>query len=276
MSKIKLLEATDYLRIRLEKLLMHYGYNGTEVLDGLINNNARYTFKESDLVIMDLDNRQFDVVSIISELKSDPLTTQIPIMLLSSQSDIKTLKRAITAGCTEFVTKPFSDELLVQKIHKLTKRTYKDLGLPEEFSNEPQQTAVNFKWQKDYEIGIETIDSEHKSIIDNYEKLYSYMKTGKGHDYYSEIVNFMRTYIDEHFSHEEAFQEEIQYDKRAEHAMYHEDFKKSVERIIQDYDGKTVSNMNLVRINLFLKDWILHHILVEDAKIGEFYKRQTR
>jgi len=273
MSRIKILEYTSFLRIRLQRLLDHYGFDKTEVLESLINMNARYTFKDSDLVILDLDNRNIDVVSIIEELKKNPETSQIAIILLSSQSDIKTLKRAIKAGCTEFVTKPFSDELLIQKIHKLTRTKYKNLGIPTDIVTSQDTNSTSFTWQKDYEIGIEEIDIEHKAIIDNYEKLYNYMKNGKGHEYYKEIVGFLEEYIEGHFTHEEAFQERIGYDQRLEHEKYHSEFKEKIEQIIATHSEREVTNLDLVKINLFLKDWLLHHILVEDAKIGEFFEK---
>ncbi len=274
MGRITLLETTGYLRLRLEKLLAHYNFNDTEILDSLINKNVRYTFRHTDLAILDLDNHKMDVVSIIEELKRDERLKSIEIILLSSQSDIKTLKKAIQAGCTEFVTKPFSDELLIEKIHKLTQREFKNKGLPHDFNSDQDMNGGNFSWQKDYEIGIEEIDAEHKMIIDSYEKLYTYMKAGKGHSYYQEIVGFLEKYVNEHFAHEEAFQERINYDNKEEHKAYHIEFKEKIGQIIKDHNEKAATDMDLIRINLFLKDWLLQHILVEDAKIGLFIKNQ--
>ncbi len=134
---------------------------------------------------------------------------------------------------------------------------------------------TSFSWQKDYEIGVDEIDLEHKSIIDNYEKLYHYMITGKGHDYYDEMVQFLEKYVNEHFVHEELFQKSINYDQMAEHAEHHRLFKEKVFGIIANQKEKEVTNMDLVRINLFLKDWLLHHILVEDAKIGIFLGKKA-
>lgn len=275
MSIIKILESTDFLRLQLDKLFELYGYKQTELLGGVLNNNVRYTFKDSDLVILDLDNYKIDVVSTIEEIKSYPDMKDIPIILLSSQSDIRTLKRAINAGCTEFVTKPFSNEILMQKVQKSLKNPHNVIVAHTQLHSTEYESATTLTWSSEYEIGIEEIDTEHKLIIDNYEKLYTHMKSGKGHEYYKEIVKFMEMYINEHFAHEEALQKRINYVSQSEHKGYHDEFKSKVQNIIDSHDEKQVTNMDLIKINLFLKDWILHHILVEDTKIGEFYKRQN-
>lgn len=200
-------------------------------------------------------------------------------MLLSSHSDIKTLKQAIALGCSDFVTKPFSDELLIEKVHKLINREFKNIGLPKELTtNKEPKEAMNqkFSWRDDYKIGIEEIDREHKAIIDNYEKLYQYMTSGKGHEYYSEIVDFLKLYVNEHFAHEEVFQASIHYDQLEEHKEYHRLFKEKIKGIIKNYKGDEVTDMDLVKFNLFLKDWLLHHILIEDAKIGQFLEKQKK
>jgi hemerythrin len=228
-------------------------------------------FKNSDLIIMDLDNYDVDVVALITSIKADVITKEIPIILLSSQSDLRTLKKAIKAGCTDFVTKPFSNEVLIEKVHKLTKLEFTSTENSSSYFDErTEMPEANMKWSEHYEIGIEEIDNEHKEIIINYEKLYELMKKGLGHEYYEELVAFLTSYVNNHFAHEEAFQESINYDKHSQHIAYHQLFKEKVEQIIASHDKKTVTNLDLIKINLFIKDWLIHHILVEDRKIGEF------
>ena len=230
----------------------------------------------SDIYIFDIDNYTIDVVELIVNLKKHSSTREIPIILLSSQSDIKTLKRAIQAGCTEFVTKPFSDDLLIQKVHKLTKKEYSNIGLPKLTSEGEEDITTSFRWNKEYEIGIDAIDREHKLIIDNYEKLYHYMKLGTGHNYYHELILFLEKYVNEHFKNEQEFQQLIGYNLYEEHVLYHREFEAKIKEIITKHQNQKVSNLDLIRINLFLKDWLLQHNLVEDAKIGEFLRNKGK
>ncbi len=58
MGKITILESADFLRVKLLKLLTFYKFDNTEVIGMLVNNNVGYTFKDSSLIIMDLDNHK--------------------------------------------------------------------------------------------------------------------------------------------------------------------------------------------------------------------------
>lgn len=131
-------------------------------------------------------------------------------------------------------------------------------------------------WSKDYEIGINIIDEEHKEIIEEFEKLYSLMREGKGHNFYNELIAFLERYINDHFEHEEAFQDSIDYPKKEEHYQKHLEFKQKVEDLKAKYNKEMATNYELIQVNLMVKDWLLQHILVEDMKLGEYYKEKNK
>lgn len=127
------------------------------------------------------------------------------------------------------------------------------------------------EWKQDLEIGIEEIDNEHRAIIETFQKLYEKMRTGEGHDLYDEIIAFLDDYVENHLAHEEAYQEEIKYDGFEEHKAKHDEFRHILKEIKED-KLEVVSNKELLKINKIMKDWLLHHILEEDMKIGDFAK----
>lgn len=274
MNKITVLESAGFFRFRLEKLMTHYDFDNVEVLGNINMKNVSSTFADSKLVIMDLDNHSIDIVSLIKEIKGHELTSHVEIILLSSQADIRTLRKALIAGCSDFVTKPFSDELLIKKVHKFMNKAYKDLGIPTMADEGQESSEIGFIWQRDYETGIESIDIEHKKIIDHYEKLYTHMKAGKGHEYYKELIVFLDSYIKEHFAHEEEYLERINYDGISEQLAFHREFEHEIEKIIRDHEHTPITNLDLIKMNLFLKDWFLEHILVEDVKIKAFLSKE--
>ncbi len=129
---------------------------------------------------------------------------------------------------------------------------------------------VKFTWRKDYTIGIEQIDKEHKLIIDHFDKLYELMKDGKGHEYYDELLTFLVSYIDTHLSNEEKYHEEINYPEKKEHLALHRVFTDKIRSIIEAKDEGNVTDGDLININLFIKKWWIHHILVEDMKVANY------
>lgn len=72
-----------------------------------------------DLVISDIMMPQMDGVEMIKQMKSDMLTSHIPIILLTAKSSIEDRTEAYEIGAESFITKPFSARLLHSRITNL-------------------------------------------------------------------------------------------------------------------------------------------------------------
>jgi len=78
-----------------------------------------------DLIVMDLILPGLDGFEATRQLKSQPETKHIPIIVLSAHDREKNREKALAAGCDEFETKPTDFEELVRKIHSLLGRSAK-------------------------------------------------------------------------------------------------------------------------------------------------------
>lgn len=277
MVNVAIVQSTEFLKIRLAKIVKTSGFSYTDVNAVNLKNTYNYDpfFEKSNLIVFDLDNKKLDILEIVKGIRGSQATKDIPIIILSSQADFKLLKSAIVAGCNDFITKPFSAEKFLEKMYKnasnvpftVLENTYID----EEVDVMPEN--VKFEWSEDFELGLSEIDEEHSKIVENFEKLYTYMKEGKGHEYYLELVEFLNNYVENHFSHEEEFQKSIGYDKIGEHKIIHDEFKLKVKEIIDSSKTHEINNMDLIKLNLFIKDWLINHILIEDKKIADFVEK---
>jgi hemerythrin len=174
-------------------------------------------------------------------------------------------------GNIDVLLKPFNDIELLEKILK-----YRLAPLIENIKV-PIKTVSNFrfKWNDGYKIGVEIIDDEHKQIVDHFEELYFNMSNGRGLKYYEQLLSFLQMYVNDHFEHEEKLQREISYDFADNHKILHENFKSQINQIIEEHKIKEVTNQELIRLTLFIKEWLIHHILVEDKKIAFFLASQS-
>ena len=102
------------------------------------------------------------------------------------------------------------------------------------------------------------------------------MKNGEGSDYCRELLAYLNNYIHTHFKNEEEFLYNIKYDKNNEHKIQHDKFKDDIARIAVEFDKETIDVVSQVRFNLFVKNWWMHHILVEDKNYVDFYKLQNK
>lgn len=271
MNKIIIIEDTRFLTLRLEKLIGKHKLCDVQVINPKsININEAYLksiYKSVALFIIDLNNYSNNGVNLISVINGIDKAHPVPIIALSSNSKIATLKQAVVAGCTDFLLKPFEDSTFIQKVQQI-------LSTPQINGNSHTKLQADMefemKWTKGFEIQIDEIDNEHREIIQKYEMLYKFMKEGKGHEYYKELLSFLNDYVHTHFENEQILHEASNYDLKVEHRQLHEEFKTSVLDLVSSHNDKIATNLELIMISLFIKKWLVHHILVDDRKFGDF------
>ena len=181
------------------------------------------------------------------------------------------INRLLALGCKDYINKPIDDMTFASKVLQIIReRSQVDFNEGVQSKTDSIE-ALKLTWSTAFETGVEAIDQDHRRIIENYEKLYQLMKTGQGHAYYEELLLFLSDYINVHFENEERFQIEIGYNLYEAHKKRHEFFKEKITSFI-DAKHEPVSNQDLIKLNLFVKDWLIQHIFFEDMKIGAFYK----
>lgn len=275
MNKVAIIEHTGLISIKLQKLILTLGVDEAEII------NVRYLkMKALDhalegvkVLFLDLEYPDLDVHGLINEIRSSSSLCNLPIIVLSAKMDAGILKQAISEGANDFILLPYQKNTVVSKLVHW-------LNIEQDIINDSddekiEKRFVEMKWNQAFEIGVESVDNEHKTIVENFEKLYQLMRQGTGHAYYKELIDFLEDYVNTHFSNEEAFQKSIKYPGFNEHVRAHSWFKNQVKLIAESVKDRSVENRDLIQINLFIRDWLTNHILIEDTKIGEYYKKSS-
>lgn len=86
-------------------LLKSYGYNATKAEDGYV---ALEKVKDTsiNLILLDMQLPKMDGLELLSKLKSNPETSDIPIIALTAHAMLGDKKRFIDAGCDGYISKP--------------------------------------------------------------------------------------------------------------------------------------------------------------------------
>jgi hemerythrin len=125
-----------------------------------------------------------------------------------------------------------------------------------------------FIWKKEYEIGIEKIDNEHKKIFEIANKGYELLENDFYLDKYDKIMDIvaeLKEYAQFHFSEEEAYLASIGYKKLFTHKMQHDSFMEKVNNInLKEID--TNQDKYILEILDFIVKWIQEHILDKDKE----------
>ena len=278
----------DLLRLKIEKLMSQVGVTEMQqVKDSMVSLTSKnFLYPHAKLIVIDVTSAGFDATEVIKNLKANPKSKQLPILAIGNQAESEAAQKYIKMGCTDYIKKPFEDLAFANKALAIMRAKVSQPDSNRVESPQPQPITqlqpeavpmenIKLTWNASFEIGIAAIDEEHRTIVENFEKLYLLMMSGQGHGFYTELLTFLNQYIETHFANEEAFQKSIGYDRIDEHVKRHQFFK---EKILSMIEAQTspISNADLIKLNLFIKDWLIQHILNEDKKLGEFYKNTLK
>ena len=266
----------DLLRLKIEKLLSQVGVTEMQqVKDSMVSLTSKnFLYPHAKLIVIDVTSAGFDATEVIKNLKANPKSKQLPILAIGNQAESEAVQKYIKMGCTDYIKKPFEDLAFVNKALAIIRASEDQDKVKVEVEVDAKvevPESIKLTWNSSFEIGIPAIDEEHRAIVENFEKLYLLMMSGQGHDFYAELLDFLTHYIDTHFANEEAFQKSIGYDRMDQHMKRHQFFREKIQSLI-DEQKSPISNTDLIKLNLFIKDWLIQHILNEDKKLGDFYK----
>ena len=118
MTTILCVEDNEDNLFMLQRRLTRAGFEVKVAMDGKQSVQWAKTLLP-DLIVMDLNLPGLDGFEATRQLKSQPETKHIPVIVLSAHDREKNREKALAAGCDEFETKPTDFDILVRKIRSL-------------------------------------------------------------------------------------------------------------------------------------------------------------
>lgn len=129
-------------------------------------------------------------------------------------------------------------------------------------------------WKKEFDTGIEKIDSQHKKLVN----LINLLEAAKDkenedqivHDVFFELVEYTKI----HFADEEKYMESLNYPRIIEHKALHKVLIKQLCRLLNMLKK---GNINVgERLTSILNNWLIKHILDHDLEYSQQNRFYTR
>ncbi len=122
-----------------------------------------------------------------------------------------------------------------------------------------------------YGVGLNSIDEQHKKLVDLINKLHDGMLKGASKLILKEIIDEMIKYTKYHFGYEEENMKKFGFPDFDEHKKVHDAFTDKVITFQEKYlVGEILLSIEIIN---FLRDWLLTHIAGTDRKYIELFKR---
>lgn len=74
-----------------------------------------------DLILLDILMPGLDGIEVAGKLKNSDKTSSIPIIMVTAKGQMEDVTKATDAGVDDYIVKPFSPQILLEKIRKVLK-----------------------------------------------------------------------------------------------------------------------------------------------------------
>ena len=126
---ILVVEDEESIRTLITLNLQAAGYTVEEAKDGTQALEKIKSVKP-DLVLLDWMLPGLDGLDVLRSLKADPAFATLPVIMLTAKSEEHDIVLGLEMGAADYITKPFSNKVLVARIRAILRRG--DAAPPEE------------------------------------------------------------------------------------------------------------------------------------------------
>jgi len=121
MAKILVVDDERSMCLVIGAHLEQAGHVVTTCMDGALAIRSILAEKP-DLVLLDLNMPYIDGFDMLKALKGDPLTQTVPVIVVSSLTDVESLGRVVRLGASDYVYKPIRGEKLVESVERVLQK----------------------------------------------------------------------------------------------------------------------------------------------------------
>ena len=110
---------SETMRLILKEHLKKMGFEVTEAANG---RHALEVLKEmttADLVLVDWNMPEMDGVSFVRAVRAQPSYASLPLLMVTTNAELSQVSVALEAGANEYIMKPFTKDILQNKLELL-------------------------------------------------------------------------------------------------------------------------------------------------------------
>ncbi len=114
-ARILVVDDQEASRRVLVHLLEAFGMETIQIENG-VDALLAVQSEHPDLVLLDLFMPGMNGETVLRELKRNPATYALPVVMISGNDDAKLVSRCIELGAEDYVVKPFNESILMARV----------------------------------------------------------------------------------------------------------------------------------------------------------------
>lgn len=119
MVRVLVVDDKSDIRLLLVAVLQRAGHEVVEAADGT-SVSSWVKDANPDLIILDLMMPGMDGWDTLAQLKSNPESSQIPVIISSALSEDEDLEKARSMGAVDYISKPWAVDDLIERVRWAT------------------------------------------------------------------------------------------------------------------------------------------------------------
>ncbi|MDA8168193.1 MAG: chemotaxis response regulator CheY [Nitrospiraceae bacterium] len=119
--KMKILVTDDFSTMRriVKNVLKQLGFENIEEAEDGAQAYARLTQEKFDFVVSDWNMPNMDGLEFLKKVRANPELKELPFLMVTAEAEKPKVIEAIKAGVSNYVVKPFTAEVLKEKIDRI-------------------------------------------------------------------------------------------------------------------------------------------------------------
>ncbi len=134
-------------------------------------------------------------------------------------------------------------------------------------------------WRKEMSVNNDAIDHDHHFMVNFLNTVELALQTPQEKDILLEVFEQLYDYSVYHFRREESIQRKIEYPSSLKHKSSHANLLKQLEELklkIKKSKSSEEITKQADEINIFLKGWLINHVLNEDFLLKPYLSQHPR
>jgi len=118
---MKILVVDDFATMRriIRNILTQLGYTNVDEADDGSSALDRLNAVPADLVITDWNMPHMNGLELVRAIRGDEKLKQVPVLMVTAEATKQNIIEAIKAGVNDYIVKPFTAEVMKEKIDKV-------------------------------------------------------------------------------------------------------------------------------------------------------------